>query len=275
MVGEAPDLRRPGAALAAVAHDHHLRARGAHLVSPQVEWSGCAAPARGRPVNRRAELLLEDGRGRIVALLRVEVVLEVQEQNLIGVIAKPAMDLAQDLGERLLDTAAAVFTGRVADHRREPAGSRAREPVHVELEAADPELQLLHDRELLVRVERRQGGAHLRHAVERVVGADPGRVAKRHVARELVLQPERALRPGLRRGGRRHRGGAQRRHNDAKTDPPAAPLPHGKQTVREPEARCADCARAGSARGTRRCPGSWPPGTSGCRPRSRRRPRRS
>lgn len=52
-----------------------------------------------------------------MALLRFEVVLEVEEQNLIGVLAQPAMDLAQKFGERLLDVAARHV------QRKQPRGS--------------------------------------------------------------------------------------------------------------------------------------------------------
>ena len=106
----------------------------------------------------------------------------------------------------------------------------AREPVQVELEAANVEAQLVGQRELLVRVDVRERRPHLGDAVERVVRADPRRVAQRHVVPERVLEPERAVRPrrliGLHQGlgdlglgrqrarlvGRRVRPAAQRRH---------------------------------------------------------------
>src|SRR5688500_13851620 len=103
--------------------------------------------------------------------------------------------------------------------------------MKVELDAADPEIELLDDRDLLVGVARGDRVADFGGAVEGVMGADPGCVAVADVARELVLQGERLAGP-LRALGAPSallgRGAADQRTRQAHADdsqrPKASPL---------------------------------------------------
>src|SRR5688500_13237595 len=67
--------------------------------------------------------------------------------------------------------------------------------MKVELDAANPEVELLDDRDLLVGVTGGERVADFGGAVEGVRGGDPGCVAVADVARELVLQGERLADP--------------------------------------------------------------------------------
>jgi hypothetical protein len=195
--GEDRARARPAHALGAGRHDDHLSARGEDLVARQrVGQLGARAPLRR--VQPPAELLAQDLAGGLAARACIEVVLDVQQQHLARVPIEPADDRGQHVGERRLDRAALVLLLGVADDGTpRAAGRRAREPVDVELEAADAEPQLVDERQLLVGVGVREGVAHLGDRVERVVRADPRRVDHPDVAGQRELEVERAARRGL------------------------------------------------------------------------------
>ena len=185
----------PGAA--AADHDD-LGARAQHVAPGQSQGQQRARRPAARAVDELPEHVVEHARRRLLALGPAQVVLDVEQEHLARVRAQPRRDRRHRVGEQALGRAAGVHlvgSAAVAHHRRvRAARPRARRPVHVDLQLAHVDAQLVDERELLVGVGVRRGG-ELARRVERVVRADPRRVRQRHVIPERVLEAQRAVGP--------------------------------------------------------------------------------